>query len=162
MSKILQLAGSNFCTDSGLLTATGAETVYDTTVIIPFSIDGLAYRKAAVTDGVTPLVNDDASAFTALAINEGCNVLWLLDAAGAVSVIQSDIGSLAPEDGTFLEGEVPVFRAVPDGKVPFAYMILTNGSTGSAFTIGASNWNQTGITVSIKNLLVLPERPAES
>jgi len=160
MSKILTMAGSSFCTVSGLLTATGAETVYDTTVAIPFCIEGIAFSRAAVTDGVMPLVDHNAVTLVALAASEGCALFFLLNAAGTVSVMQGEVEALDADDDSFLVA--PNFPDVPDGSVPFAYMILTNGAAGSTFTIGTSNWNATGMTVSIKNLMTVPERPQES
>lgn len=158
-NKVLFNAGSSFCGDSGLLTAAGAETVYDTTVIIPFCIDGVMYRKAAVTDGTMVLVDHNGTTLTTLAASEGCVLLFLLNAAGAVSVMQSDVETLDDSDAYKTS---PNFGPVPDGTVPFATMLLTNAAAGSAFVIGTDDWNQTGMTVSIENLGFLPDRPRDS
>ena len=56
------IRSDNFCTTSGLLTATGGETVYDTTVTICFCVDGKAKTKTAVTDGATPTLDYNTGA----------------------------------------------------------------------------------------------------
>lgn len=155
------LAGVNQCHSSGLLTATGAETVYDTTVQIDFSINGIMYSKATVADGATPTTDlVDSAAFTALAASRGCVFLWCLNASGTVGIAQGEIVTLDASNNFV---DLPEFPLVDTGTwVPFAYQVIKNGSTGSAWTIGTSNWNATGITSSIKNLNLLPSRPQAS
>ena len=159
MNRADLLAGTNLCTTSGLLTATGAETVYDTTAVINFAIDGILFSKAAITDGATPTLDHNGVLFNTLAASRGCALLFLLNAAGTVSVMQGPT-EVIDESGTF--DKAPEFPESPDGTVAFAYMILENDSTGSTFTIGTSNWNATGATNSIKNLGLLPSRPQVS
>ena len=69
-----KLRGSNFCTSSGLLTATGADTVYDTTVTITYCINGKAATKTAVTDGVTPTT--DYVSGNAITLTASCSGVW--------------------------------------------------------------------------------------
>lgn len=147
-------------TNTGLLTATGAETVYDTTVAIDYSIGGKAYRKATVADGTTPTTDGDGAALSTLAASKGCVMVWCLNAAGTVSVFQSDVNDLDASDAFEVVPNFPVVDL--DTYCPFAYQVITNGSTGSTFTFGSSNWNATGITVAIQNVLTLPRRPQES
>lgn len=160
MPQANDLRGSTMATTSGLLTAAGAETVYDTTVAISFSIGGKAYSKAAVTDGATPTTDGNSAALDTLAASEGCVVVWALNASGTVGIFQSDVNSLDSSD------EFNVIPNFPDVDTetwcPFAYMVLENGSTGSTFTIGSSNWNATGMTVTIVNVHTLPLRPSNS
>ncbi len=156
MNRAAFLAGSNFCTVSGLLTAAGAETVYDTTVAIDYCIDGIAYAKATVADGVTPTADQKGDTLIPLQVSEGCALLWMLNAAGTVAVMQGGIEDLDSADAF---KKAPEFPEVPEDNTAFAYMILTNGAAGSEFVIGTDNWNQTGAVVSIKNLMVLPSRP---
>lgn len=156
-------------TTSGLLTATGAETVYDTTVAISYSIGGKGYSKAAVTDGATPTTDADGDALTNLGASEGCVLVWALNAAGTVVLIQSEIGELDSGEN-FKDGELPGFPYVDlETYCPFAYMVLKagsdiSGSTSGAgvFDIGTDNWNSTGLTVTIVNVHTLPRRPQSS
>lgn len=153
----IDLAGVNQCHSSGLLTATGAETVYDTTVQIDFSINGIMYSLATVAGGTTPTTDANAAALDTLTASEGCVMVWCLNAAGTVGVFQSRIYDL-DSDGNF-PGIAPEFPIIDNDWVPFAYQILKAGSTAGTITFGSSNWNATGFTNSIKNLNVLPSRP---
>ena len=145
------------CSTSGLLTATGAETVYDTTVAIAFTINGKQYSKATVADGATPTTDGDAAAFETLAASEGCCMVWALKADGTVGVFQGDVVAL---DSANEPVSALMFPDVDlETWAPFAYQTLKNGSTGSTFTFGTSNWNATGMTVVITNVGTLPPRP---
>ena len=150
-----KLRGSNFCTSSGLLTATGAETVYDTTVTITYCINGKAATKTAVTDGVTPTTDfATGSAITLTASKSRC-VVWGLIDGGGVRVLA---GPIVDWDGTAYKIP-PDFPAIPDTFTPFAYQVLKASSAAGTLTFGSSNWNANGFTNSITNVLVLPDRP---
>jgi hypothetical protein len=152
-----KLQGATFASNTGLLTATGAETVYDTTVIIDYCINGKAYRKAAVTDGATPTTDiNTGAAFPVLTANKGAVAVFMMNAAGTVAVAMSGVHDL-DEDGNFKV--TPQFPPVPANQCPFAYQILKAGSTAGTITFGSSNWNATGFTNTIQNVLVLPDRP---
>ena len=146
-------------TTSGLLTATGAETVYDTTVAISYSINGKAYSKAAVTDGATPTTQGDGSALTQLTASKGCFLVWCLNAAGTVSIFQGDIQTLDVQN-EFVKA--PNFPYIDYSTYcPFAYQELKAANTAGTITIGSSNWNATGFTNTIQNVHTLPARPLE-
>lgn len=148
--------GSNACLSSGLLTATGAETVYDTTVTIDYVLDGVIASKTAVTDGTTPTtdyVSGDAITLTA---SKARVVVWGLISGGTVKVIAGDI---VDWDGTAFN-VAPPMPTIPDTFVPFATQLIKGASTVSGtWTFGSSNWNATGITSSIKNVAWMPSRP---
>ena len=87
--------------------------------------------------------------------------VWCYDgssttAATAIKVVQGSVESL-DVSGTFLKA--PDFANIPDTLCPFAYSIVRNGSTGSAWTFGTSNWNATGITLAHQDVMTLPGRP---
>ena len=154
-----RIYGGNFCTTSGLLTATGAETVHDTTVTINYVIDGKIRTKTAITDGVTPTTDAvTGAAFDALTANKGCIFLWCLDSSGTVKVIQGPIADMA--GGSFVNP--PQFPDFPDTLVPFAYMVAKAASTAGTITFGSSNWNATGFTNAIVNIATVPSRPQVS
>ena len=154
------LKGANFCTASGVLTAAGAETVYDTTVIIDYCINGKALTKAAVTDGVTPTTDGNTgAALVNLAVSQGCALVWAVNAAGTVALYQGPVETLDSANAFVV---APAFPTYPDTACPFAYQILKNSSAGSEVDIGTDNWNQTGFTNAIVNVFVMPNRPQES
>lgn len=157
--------GATGATTVGLLTATGAETVYDTTIIIHYAINGKGERKAAVTDGATPTTDQNTgAAFNTLAASEGCVLVWCLNAAGTVSIAQSEVKALDSSNAFPEPDGIPDFPDIDlDTYCPFAYSVLKNGSTGSTFTIGSSNWNATGMTATHQDVLFgLPSRPQSS
>ena len=155
----LAFAGATFCSNSGLLTAAGAEAVYDTTVVIDYVIDGIAYRKATQVDGAA--ITTDANTgvgFVALGANKTCFFVWMLNAAGTVSVAQGPIVDGDLNDDTLPANAFPTYPAVPDGRVPFAVQRVQRHSTGAAWTFGTSNWNATAIKDVIANVSHLPNR----
>jgi hypothetical protein len=81
-------------------------------------------------------------------ISQGYLKNWPLDSAGNVVVGQYGAG--------------PSFPPVPEKYVPFAYMAIKNGSTGSSWIFGTNNWNATGITVVTQDFNTLPDRPQNS
>ena len=166
----LELRGGVFCTTSGLLTATGAETVHDTTVTINYVIDGKIRTKTAITDGATPttdivtglafpLLTGGGSVANVPGV--GAIVVWGLNAAGTVKCAQGPIEKLDMA-GNFVRA--PQFPTIPDDFCPFAYQVLKAGATASASGIrfGTSNWNATGFTNAIVNVAFLPSRPQVS
>jgi hypothetical protein len=147
----------NYCTTSGALTATGAETVYDTTVTISFCVGGKAYTKTAVTDGTTPTTDGNTAAAMTLTANYGTVFVWGMNSSGTVSVRKGSTEALDAA-GSFIHA--PQFPSIPDTVTPFAYQVIKAGSTTSGtWTFGSSNWNATGITSAIVNCHVLPDRP---
>lgn len=162
--------GMNFCSTSGLLTATGAETVYDTTVTINYVIDGKIATKTAVTDGATPTTDyNTGAAFPALVGGAsvantpgyGCIVVWGLISGGTVKCVMGPHSRLDMA-GSFVNA--PQFPSVPADMVPFAYQVLKAGATASATAIvfGTANWNASGFTNAIHNVAFLPSRPQVS
>lgn len=154
------LRGLNFCTTTGLLTATGAETVYDTTAAIQYVLGGKIAAKATVADGTTPTTGGVSGAAITLTANNGRVVVWCLTSGGTVKVLEGDIEALDAA-GNFID--YPSFPDIPDTYVPFAYQVLKGGATLSGtWTFGSSNWNATGLTSTIVNVATLPARPAIS
>jgi hypothetical protein len=154
MDSLFQ-TGLNFCFPSGLLTCTGAETVYDTTVAITSCINGKLTPRAAVTDGATPTTDAvTGAAFRPLTANRGCVIVWALEGStvrcmqGPIEVLDGGVFQIAPK-----------FPNVPDTMAPFAYQVLKAGATAGTITFGSSNWNATGFTNVIQNVAVLPDRP---
>ena len=148
------LAGLTACFNSGLLTATGAETVYDTTVAIPYCIDGKSASKAAVTDGVTPTTDIITGAAITLTASQARCVAWCLVSGGTVRCIAGPVVSWDGATGT----AVP-FPDIPEGYAVFAGQVLKAASNAGTITFGSSNWNATGFTNAITNLSTLPARP---
>lgn len=162
--------GLNFCTTNSLLTATGAETVHDTTVLLNFSINGKAYTKSGTNvDAATPTSDyADGLAFSdtskkltgvASAGGQGTVVVWAYNASGTVKCMMGSRETLDAA-GNFLRA--PQFPPIPGDVCPFAYQIVKNYGQATTFTFGTSNWNASGASQAIVNVLVLPDRPQVS
>lgn len=167
MFNSLNQRGGNFVTTSGLLTATGAVTTYDTTVTIVYALDGKLATKTAITTGATPTTDYNTGlAFPALVggasvantPGNGAVAVWGLISGGTVKVVLGKPQRLDMQ-GNFVVA--PQFPPIPEGFVPFAYQVLKAGATASATAIvfGTANWNATGFTNAIVNVTDLPLRP---
>lgn len=166
-----KLTGANFCGSISLLTATGAETVHDTTVLLNFCINGKGYTKSGTNaDQATPTTDyNTGAAFPVLvggasvagAYGNGCVVVWGYNSSGTVKCMMGGHQAL-DSAGNFIVA--PQFPAVPDDICPFAYQVLKAGATASATAIifGTANWNATGYTNAIVNILCMPSRPQVS
>jgi len=156
--------GGTFATNSGGLVLDDGASTYDIATAVAYAIGGKAYSKATVSNGTFPTTDiNTGSAFVALAASQACTLVIALNAAGTVVVMQSDVVDLDSGDDFHDNGGVPSFPNVDfDTYCPIGYAVVKNGSAGSAFTIGSSNWNATGITKSVVDVLALPTRPAES
>jgi len=164
------LNGNNYCTTSGLLTATGGNTTHDTTVTIGYVIDGKIATKTAITAGATPTTDyNTGAAFPALVggasvsgvAGKGCTVIWGLITGGTLKCVMGPHEAL-DISGSFIQA--PEFPSVPNDMAPFAYQVLKAGATASASAIifGTANWNATGFTNAIVNIALLPNRPQVS
>lgn len=153
--------GQFVLTKAGLTGISGAATTYSTGATAQtYAINGKAYTKAQVSGGTTPTTDGiTAVAFAAMAVSTGSIYFFCLNAAGTVSVAQGSVEAL-DSAGNFRN--YPQWPEFSDAIVPFSYVVVKNGSTGSSWTFGTSNWNATGITVSVQDLITLPNRPQGS
>lgn len=155
---------------NSLLTATGAETVHDTTVRLDFSIDGKMYSKSGTNaDQATPTTDyGDSVAFSdssktltgvASAGGQGTVVVWAYNSSGTVKCL---MGSRETLDASGNFAEPPQFPAIPADVCPFAYQVLKQYGQTATATFGTSNWNASGFTNAIVNVSTLPARPQVS
>lgn len=152
--------GANFCTTkAGLTGISGAATTYSTGAAAQtYAVNGKAATKAQVSGGATSITDlNTGVAFTGLTANKGSVFVWALNAAGTVAVAQ---GSVEPLDAAGAFVNPPQFPRLPDSNTAFAYVVIKAGATTvGTWTFGSSNWNSTGITVSVVDVLMLPSRP---
>ena len=138
--------GSITLTTAGITGLSGAAATYSTgATAMSFMVDGKFLTKAQVSGGsIAATDGNTAKAFKAQAASTVCAYLFSIDASGNHHMSQGPV--VAYTDTTALSTVVPL-PAVPGNDAPFAYAVIKNGSTGSAWTFGTSNWNATGITV---------------
>jgi hypothetical protein len=148
-------------TKAGLTGISGAATTFSTgSAAILYSLDGKAYSKAQVSGGTTPSTDGNTGLPINLTANFGTVVVWALDKDGNVKVYQGDEEALSAS-GSF--NRAPEFPALPDTVAPFAYSVHKAGSTTSGtWTFGSSNWNATGVTHAVQDVMELPSRPQVS
>lgn len=148
---------------AGLTGLSGAATTFSTGVAITYAIAGKAFSKAAITGGVTPVVDVVTAAAITLKAGFGTVVVWALDAASNVVCVQGSTEVL-DASGNF-RFAAPQFPSLPDTLTAFAYSVHKAGASNSAvplvgtFTFGVSNWNTTGMTHTVTDVITLPSRP---
>lgn len=162
--QAIQLVGGNFClSKAGLTGLSGAATTFTTANPVTYAITGKAYTKAAVAGGATPAVDGVTGGQITLKPGFGTVVVWALDAAGNVKAVQGSTEALN-QAGTF-QFAAPQFPSLGDDLTPFAYSVHKAGAANSAtplvgtFTFGVSNWNTTGVTTTVTDVIALPNRP---
>jgi hypothetical protein len=151
----------NFATTKAALSGlAGAVTTIATANTLQYCVNGIALTAVAIVGGAMPIV-DHATLlpFPALAANQGTVIVFGLDAAGTLRVCQGSIEALDSAGNFF---RAPQFPVMPDTDTPFAYAIIKDGATGGPFTVGTSVWNTVGLTYSIKDVMMLPDRPVSS
>jgi hypothetical protein len=163
MSSNLQDARSgNFTLTFPALTGiSGAATTYTTTNAFSFSVKGDIFSKAAVAGGTTPTTNlkpdGTSGVFTAITAGKSCMFLWSVNAAGTVAVSQ---GPVVNTDDISAKARGYDWPQLPDTNTAFAYVLIAGASTVVGnWTFGASNWNATGITATVRNCMVPQSRP---
>jgi hypothetical protein len=153
------------CAIKVALTATGAATTVGSTGTVHYCIKGKAYTTSAASSSATPTTDaTTAAAFVAVPINYGCVYVLGLDGSSATfaTALKVSQGALVALDSAGSFVLAPQFPAFPDTVCPVAYIVVKNGATGSAWTFGTSNWNATGITLGIQDVMTLTGRPQVS
>ena len=142
--------------------AAGTTSTYTTTVATDFIINGkFGTQFGTKTNQATPTTDlNTGAAFPAVAVNKGCAIVFGVIAAGTIVAVQGEIEALDPNGGEFIVA--PSFPSIPDTMCPIGYVIIQNGSTGSAWTLGSSSWGATGITDTFVDIAMMPDRPQES
>lgn len=98
-----------------------------------------------------------AKAAVPLLVNQACTIVNCVDASGAMKNIQGPATNMDAVNGNLLTALQ--FPRVPDILVPFSYLTVRAGATSTGFTPGVTNWNATGITTAVKDVVSLPSRP---
>ena len=153
-----KMEGGTFATGSGLLTATGAETLYDTTVAVPYCINGIGYSFATKNSQASPALDSNTGeAFVALATDEACVFVWCVNSSAAIKAVQGPVVEVDPD--LDIRKVDPQYPMIPADLCPIAVHIVQTAGTSDPFTFGTSNWNATGITTLIRNIFTMPKRP---
>jgi len=146
------------CVKAGLTGISGAATTFSTgATTLQYAVLGKAATKATVTAGASPTTDAVTGNAITLVPNKGMVVVWCLDLPGNVKVVA---GPAADLDSAGNFKVYPQFPGVPDTLCPFAYHVIKAGSTTvGTWTFGSSNWNATGLSHTVVDVLVQPARP---
>ncbi len=150
--------------------AAGTTTTLSTTGTTTFAIRSKFYTKTAITNGATPTTDwATGNAFIAIPVNQGSVFMVGFDHSGNIKVVQ---GTVVPLDGivssNLFAPNGPQFGGTaPAGSdptktgdfCPIGYIVVANGTTGSAWTFSSSNWTATGITTTFVDVCGWPDRP---
>jgi len=151
-------------THAGFSITGGAANTFATANTFNFLINGKSGTFASGAGQATPTTDiNTAAAFLAIPKNYGSVFVFGVNAAGTIQAAQSP-GNLSTPGYVALDASgafllEPPFPALPDNFVPFGYLVIKNGSTGSNFTFGTTNWNATGITATAVSIGAMPDRP---
>jgi hypothetical protein len=144
----------------------GTTTTLTTTNTQLYSLKGKAYTKAAVANEATPTTDvNTGAAFTAVGVSKGCVFVICRDSAGAMKVAQGTIVDLDGVAGSnAFTNSLPQFPGLPDTVCPIGYVVVKVGTTGAAWTFGASNFAgpPTGVVFGFQDCFTLPDRPQAS
>ena len=148
----------------------GTTSTYTTTATTVCSIGGrFATGLTAQTNTASPTTDANTGlAFPTLSANQATVLVWGINAAGAIRLVQ---GSIVPTEvgvtttaGNFINA--PSFPAIPDDFCPIGYLLIQAGSTADATTgwiFGTSNMSSvTGITYTFVDISTVPDRPQGS
>lgn len=157
------LNGLTACfTKAGLTGISGAATTFSTgATALQYAIGGKAYSNAQVSGGTTPTtgaVSGDAMTLTA---SQARALVFVLDSSGNEKIIEGPVVSLNDADDFDVAPEFPNIDL--ETYCPFAYVIAKADSTLSGtFTVGSSNWNTSGMSFTVVDVMTLPKRPQTS
>jgi len=163
MASFYQLSGLTFNHVNAGLVA-GTTSTYTTTATTVCSINGkFATGLTAQTNTATPTTDAQTGvAFVPVLANNCCSLVYGINAAGAIKLVQGPstptAAGVTTTVGAFINA--PQFPGLPDDFCPIGYQIVRVSPTGATFTPGTTSWTASGITCStIKNIAMLPDRP---
>lgn len=140
--------------------AAGTTTTLSNTGTTTYAVKSKPYTKAAMANAASPTTDvNSGAAFNALAASQACLFLVGLDKDGNVKVAQGNIVDLNSDNSL---RDLPNVPGLPPTVCPIGYVLAKNGSTGSSWTFGSSNWTATGMTAVFGDLVGLPESALSS
>lgn len=141
----------------------GTTSTYTTTVTSNASIRGYwATALTAQTNTASPTTDVNTGlAFRPLTPNQATVLVWGINTAGAIQLIQGTIVSTLPGVTTTPGGFnlAPQFPSLPDDFVALAYTLVRTAPSAATWTPGTSAWAASGVTSLFRNVSTLPERP---
>lgn len=141
----------------------GTTSTYTTTATTNVSVRGyFGTQLAAQTNTASPTTDaNTGAAFRALAPNQATVLVWGINLAGAIQLVQGTIESTLPGVTTTPGGfnVIPQFPIIPDDFCPIGYTVIRTAPAAATWTPGTSSWTASGVVATFRNVSTLPERP---
>jgi len=166
-SKSIDISGITMCLGVlGLTGISGAATTYSSSAV-NYTVNGKAYTVTGqagtafpTTDELTQHSPAGAQLYAGLTKPNTATVFVVGCDAGdtILSCTQGTIVPIGPE------GDIPIppqFPSFPDDFCPMAYIVAKAGKTFVApvWRPGSQNWNTTGMTYNVVDIVALPDHP---
>lgn len=146
--------------------AAGTTSTYTTTAATKTAIRGKwATDLAAQTNTASPTTDvNTGAAFRSLSPNKATVLVWGVNAAGAIQLVQGTITDTLPGVTTTVGGfnVLPQFPVIPDDFCPIGYSLHRTAPSAATWTPGTSSWAASGVTSTFVNVATLPDRPQSS
>ncbi|MBK8810753.1 MAG: hypothetical protein IPN69_08495 [Acidobacteria bacterium] len=127
----------NMCIGKAGLAA-GTTTTLTSANAITYSINSVAYAKAITSNEATPTTDIvTGAAFVAIPVGSGAVFTIGRDSAGALKVAQSKIVVLDSDED--FPAAPPQLARLPNSYTTIGYVSVKVGTSGAAWTFGASN-----------------------
>ncbi|HXE49574.1 MAG TPA: hypothetical protein VN663_14440 [Ramlibacter sp.] len=146
--------------------AAGTTSTYSTTASTNAAIRGKwATVLTAQTNTASPTTDVNTGlAFRSLAPNKATVLVWGVNAAGAIQLVQGTITDTLPGVTTTVGAfnVLPQFPVIPDDFVAIGYTLIRTAPSAATWTPGTSAWAASGVTSLFVNVSTLPDRPQSS
>jgi hypothetical protein len=150
---------------TGAVAGTGAS--FTSTAATQAVINGKFTTALGVqTNAALPATDANTGlAFPALLPNQTCAIVFGVNAAGALQVVQGPIiptaAGVGAVPGAFIN--LPQFPDLPNNFCPLAYTIVRTAPSAAQWIAGVGAWAATGVVATVfQNVAELPARPQAS
>lgn len=144
----------------------GTTSTYTTTASTAAAIRGKwATALTAQTNTASPTTDaNTGAAFRALSPNKATVLVWGVNAAGAIQLVQGTITDTLPGVTTTVGAfnVLPQFPVIPDDFAPIGYSLHRTAPSAATWTPGTSSWAASGVSSTFVNVATLPDRPQSS
>jgi hypothetical protein len=145
----------------------GTTSSFTSTVTTQAVINGkFTTTLGAQTNAASPTLDAATGlAFNPLAPNQCCALVYGINAAGVLKLVQGPIIATSIGVTTTVGALInePQFPGLPNDFCPLAYTIVRTAPSAAAWTPGTGSWTASGVSAStFQNVAQLPNRPQAS
>jgi hypothetical protein len=147
--------GLNMALSYGLVT-NNATTNLHAVPNVTYSVNGIAYFKAAAVAQPTPTKDVITGVDFVVPYRHGAILVWCLDANGNVHIACSEIVPLGDDLNFSKPSQLP---DIPNWLTAFGMTKLVNVLKGDGWNMGIDRWNVAPGTVVRSSVCVMPNEP---